>query len=164
MKKIILTVVLMSFSVYGFSQFKVGRSKEEVKADKEKVTPKRIGVKTTALTADYELYAVGDDKEFLRYITKGGMGTEIYEVINFTDIKEEADFYKYVLGLYDDFKDNEILINNMKIVPREMKLLGMKNIMFDVYPKSNSDYKNSTIMLSKKAWINLFKNSRVHKI
>jgi len=164
MQKLFLVTTFIFISLNAFSQFQVGKTKAEIKAETDKVTPKRIGMKLTALTADYELYTVGDNVEFLRYITKGGFNSEIHEKINFTSLQEESDFYKYVVGLYDDFKDNEVILNQYKIVPHEMKLLGMKNIMFDVYPNKDSKTKYSTIMISKKAWIRLFSASAIHSL
>jgi len=164
MKKISIILVLAFLSFNAFSQFNVGRSKAEVKADETKAKPKRIGVKLTVLTPDYELYSQGDT-EYLRYGTKGGGNSQIYENINFSSAKEQADFYNYVLGLFDDFKDNEFTVNGTRIVPHPMKLLGINNIMFDVYPyKGNNNFKQETIMISKKAWIRLFEKSRVHTL
>jgi len=164
MKKISIILVLAFLSFNAFSQFNVGRSKAEVKADETKAKPKRIGVKLTVLTPDYELYSQGDT-EYLRYGTKGGGNSQIYENINFSSAKEQADFYNYVLGLFDDFKDNEFTVNGTRIVPHPMKLLGINNIMFDVYHyKGNNNFKQETIMISKKAWIRLFEKSRVHTL
>ncbi|MDR6784051.1 hypothetical protein ABIE26_002560 [Pedobacter africanus] len=164
MKKIFLMTAIALCSFSAFSQFQVGRSKAEVKTDETKAKAKRIGVKLTVLTPDYELYSQGDT-EFLRYGTKGMGNSQIYENINFSSAKEQADFYNYVLGLFDAFKDNEFMVNGTRIVPHPMKLLGINNIMFDVYPyKGNNNFKQETIMISKKAWIRLFEKSRIHAL
>ncbi|PTS95209.1 hypothetical protein DBR11_21670 [Pedobacter sp. HMWF019] len=163
MKKPLLILAFALTSLSAFSQFQVGRTKEQVKADEANAKPKRIGVKLTMLTPDYELYSLGNT-EYLKYVTKGGMNTQIYETINFSSAKEEADFYKYILDLFDEFKDNEVTLNGIRIVPHPMKLLGINNIMLDVYPKKDSKYKNETVMFSKKAWIRLFEKSRIHSL
>ncbi|PYF74770.1 hypothetical protein [Pedobacter nutrimenti] len=162
MKKPFLILALTTLSLSAFSQFQVGRSKEQIKTDETNAKPKRIGAKLTLLTPDYELYSL-NDKEYLKYVTKGGMNTQIYETINFSSAKEEKDFYEYVLGLFDEFKDNEVTLSGVRIVPHPMKLLGINNIMFDVY-KKGSTYKNETVMISKKAWIRLFEKSRIHSL
>ncbi|KIO75982.1 hypothetical protein TH53_17595 [Pedobacter lusitanus] len=163
MKKLLFIFVCALTTTSAFSQFQVGRTKEQVKTDEANAKPKRIGVKLTLLTADYALYSLGNT-EYLKYVTKGGMNTQIYETINFSTAQEQADFYKYVLSLFDEFKDNEVTLNGIRIIPHPMKLLGTNNIMFDVYPRKDSKYKNETVMFSKKAWIKLFENSRIHSL
>eukprot|EP01132_Coremiostelium_polycephalum_P012967 gene12967-15837_t len=130
MKKPFLILALTTLSLSAFSQFQVGRSKEQIKTDETNAKPKRIGAKLTLLTPDYELYSL---------------------------------VLKYVLGLFDEFKDNEVTLSGVRIVPHPMKLLGINNIMFDVY-KKGSTYKNETVMISKKAWIRLFEKSRIHSL
>eukprot|EP01133_Synstelium_polycarpum_P011679 gene11679-13638_t len=148
MKKPFLILALTTLSLSAFSQFQVGRSKEQIKTDETNAKPKRIGAKLTLLTPDYELYS---------------LVLKIYETINFSSAKEEKDFFEYVLGLFDEFKDNEVTLSGVRIVPHPMKLLGINNIMFDVY-KKGSTYKNETVMISKKAWIRLFEKSRIHSL
>lgn len=112
MQRIVLMLVLVLASFSSFAQFKVGRSKEEIKADKDKATPKLIGAKYTALTIDFGLYAVGDSTEFLKYITKGALNSEIHETITFTSLQEESDFYQ----LCSQKRDGSDFFRNQKFI------------------------------------------------
>jgi hypothetical protein len=162
MKKTFIIFSLAFLSFNAFSQFNVGRSKAEVKADETKAKAKRIGVKLTVLTPDYELYSQGDT-EFLRYGIMGTGNINTYDKVIFSSAKEESDFYNYVVGLFDEFKDNEFKVNGIRFVPHPMKLLGTNNIMFDIY-QNNRPSKQETVMISKKAWIKLFEKSRIHAL
>ncbi|WP_447641287.1 MULTISPECIES: hypothetical protein [Chitinophagaceae] len=58
MKKIIMAACLLVFACIGkssFAQLKVGRSKEQIEADKDKATPHFIG-SNNLITPTYELY------------------------------------------------------------------------------------------------------------
>jgi hypothetical protein len=159
-KKAFLCLVVSTISYSCFSQLEVGKSKAQLESEK----PKRIGAKMSLLTPEYEVWAVDKDaqhNEYLRYEVVAS--NSIYHDINFSSLKEENDFYNYVFTLYDNFKDNEILLKNYKIVPHVMKLGGL-NLIFDVYDSRTSMGFNTTVMISQKAWIKLFKDSKIHTL
>lgn len=162
MKKLLGVLALVTVSVCSFSQMEVGKSKAELKAEK----PKRIGLRATLLKPEYELWSVDKDgvhTEYLRYLTNGLMNSQLYNEIHFNSLKEEADFYKYVFDLFDNFKDNEILLNKYKIVPHPMKVGGvMNNITFDVYESHGSSAAYTTGLISQKGWVKLFADSKIH--
>ena len=164
----ILSFILISS--YGFCQFKVGKTQAEVKEDIRKKNPKLIGSKNTGLIQDFGLYYVeADDAEYLGCSisnnTTAGDNKQI--ALLFTSYQEEADFYNYVLGLYDDFKDNEVTLHGMKIVPRKKDLFGINNMIFDIYVVAFSGgptNKYTSFMIGKKAWVKLFQGSKIHSL
>ncbi|MGN8069458.1 hypothetical protein [Mucilaginibacter sp. SG564] len=165
-KLLSLLSIALLLPIAGYSQFKVGKTKEEAKIEKGKKTPKLIGSKSTGLIMDFGLYSIeAEEIEYLSYATMKTTGITFEPIINFSSLKEEADFYKYILGLYDSYKDNEITLNKCKIVPRKKNLFGMNNLIFDIYPSAeNDENKLTTYMIGKSGWINLFKNSKVHTL
>ena len=165
-KLLSLLSIALLLPIAGYSQFKV-KTKEEAAVEKGKRTAKLIGKKTTGLLTDFSLYYI--EKEDLEYLTfepmKKAGGIFIFAQIDFSSAKEEADFYKYVLGLYDNFKDTELTLGRYRIVPRKKSLFGSNDLIFDIYPTPDNDTdKFTTYMINKKSWINLFQNSRVHKL
>ncbi|MDE1191277.1 MAG: hypothetical protein PW786_03955 [Arachidicoccus sp.] len=162
MKKTSLVLFIIFLSIEGFSQFKVGKTQQEVKSDQAKVTPVLIGSKRVALTLSFGLYHIdADNSEYLGYHSN----INSFEKIEFASAQEELDFYNYVLSLYDNFKDNELTLNKIKIVPSRNNLLGANNLVFDIYPEpNNKSYKYTTEMIGRKAWIKLFEKSRIHSL
>lgn len=156
---IILALIAFSFSAN--AQLKVGRSKEERNADADKVTPKLIGY-NNLLDPLYKLFHVGDTTEIFWYSYPGAMNTTVHDQFTFSSISEEKDFYEYVLGIFDDFKDNEFSINKVRIIPLKMgNMLGTKNLAFDIYPIGYNTPRK-TLVISKTGWVRLFKNSQIH--
>lgn len=170
LKKPVFVVIAVLLYCTGFSQLKVGKSQAEVKEDLRKKTPKLIGSRNSGLLQDFGLYYIeADDAEYLGCAISNNttLGKDKQIAILFTSLQEEADFYNYVLGLYDNFKDNELTLHDMKIVPRKKDLFGMNNMIFDIYVVAFSGgptNKYTTYMISKKAWIKLFEHSKIHSL
>lgn len=166
MNKLLLLGFVLLLPIAGYSQFKVGKTKEEAKIEKGKKTAKLIGKKTTGLLMDFGLYYIeADDFEYISYEPMKRAGMTFEPVIEFSSLQEEADFYKYILALYDNYKDNEVTVGKCKIVPRKKSLFGSNDLIFDIYPTADNDInKLTTYMINKKSWINLFQNSRIHKL
>jgi hypothetical protein len=164
-KLLSLLSIALLLPIAGYSQFTV-KTKEEAKVEKGKRTAKLIGKKTTGLLTDFGLYYI--EKEDLEYLTFEPMKTHgvfVFAQIDFSSAKEEADFYKFVLGLYDNYKETEVTLGRYRIVPRKKSLFGSNDLIFDIYPTPDNDSdKLTTYMINKKSWINLFQNSRVHKL
>lgn len=164
-KLLSLLSIALLLPIAGYSQFKV-TSKEEAKAERGKKNAKLIGKKTTGLLTDFGLYYVeAEDLEYLTYEPMKVQGVFVFAQIDFSSAKEEADFYKYILGLYDNYKENEITLGRYRIVPRKKSLFGSNDLIFDIYPTPDKETdKLTTYMINKKSWINLFQNSRIHKL
>lgn len=166
---LILAFVLI-VSSQGFSQFKVGKTQAEVKGDIKKKTPKLIESRNSGLVQDFGLYYVeADDAEFLgcSILNNTTLGDNQQIALLFTSLQEEADFYNYVLGLYDYFTDNEVTLHDMKIVPRKKDLFGMNNMIFDIYIvafSSGPTNKYTSCMIGKKGWVKLFEKSKIHTL
>ncbi|NHA07150.1 hypothetical protein G7092_25350 [Mucilaginibacter sp. HC2] len=159
MKNLSLALVLTFFSLQGFSQFKVGKTQDQVKADEAKKTPVLIGAKRVALTVTFGLFHIEEDNsEFLEYHTT----TNFVKRLEFPSVQEESDFYKYVLGLYDSFKDNEVTLGKTTIVPLRNNLLGENSLFFEIHPDpDNKRYILTTLSIGKKGWVKLFEKSRI---
>ena len=160
MKKFLPVLLLLFISYNGFAQLEVGKSQNQLESEK----PKRIGAKMALLNPEYELWAIDKDGQHTEYLRYEASGTNSYYDIKFSSMKEEKDFYEYVLGLFDNFKDNEILLKNYKLVPNKMSLVSKGNLFFDVYLFKNSSGHNESVMISKKAWIKLFKDSKINSL
>ncbi len=163
MKRFAILTACVFISLSGFSQLTVGNSQAQNKADEAKVTPVLIGANRNALMLNYGLYHIDtDNSEYLSYRSN----INSFEKIKFSSLQEESDFYNYVLGLYDTFKDNDITLNKIKIVPQRNNLLGANQLVFDVYPEpdDNKSYKFTTYLIGKKAWIKLFAKSNIHSL
>ncbi|HEY8915284.1 MAG TPA: hypothetical protein VIM87_02570 [Chitinophaga sp.] len=168
LRKLSFVLAFVLISSYGFSQFKVGKTQAEVKEDIRKKNPRLIGSKNSGLVQDFGLYYVeADDAEYLGCSisnnTAAGANKQI--TLLFNSLQEEADFYNYVLGLYDNFKDNEVTLHEMKIVPRKKDLFGINNMIFDIYVVAFSGgptNKYTSFMIGKKGWIKLFEHSKIH--
>lgn len=141
------------------AQLKVGRSKDEIAADKKKATPQLIGA-NNLLSSEFKLFRLGDSTEIFWYITdKKGKGQFTFDAPS-----DEKDFYEYVLGLFDDFKDNEFNIGKTRIVPLKMgNFVGTKNLAFDINPDGQS-YADKTLIIGKAGWIRMFKKSIIHNL
>lgn len=140
------------------AQLKVGRTKDQIAADQKKATPQLIGA-NNLLSSEFQLYRLGDTTEIFLYKTDNN-GTGKF---TFDSPKDEKDFYDYVLGLFDNFQNNEFTIGKTRIVPMKMgNFAGTKNLAFDINPdgRANAD---KTLILGKTGWIRLFKKSIIHQ-
>ncbi|WP_447641288.1 MULTISPECIES: hypothetical protein [Chitinophagaceae] len=83
--------------------------------------------------------------------------------VAFTSVSEEKDFYEYVLGLFDNFKDNEFTIGKTRIVPMKMgNFLGTKNLAFDFYIDGDT-HAYKSLVIGKSGWERLFEKSVIHQ-
>jgi len=164
-KLLSLLSIALLLPIASYSQFKV-KTKEEANVEKGKRTAKLIGKKSTGLLTDFGLYYIEtEDLEYLTFEPMKVHGVFVFAQVDFSSAKEEADFYKYVLGLYDNYKDTELTLGRYRIVPRKKSLFGSNDLIFDIYPTANNDAdKLTTYMINKKGWVNLFQNSRIHKL
>ncbi len=157
MKKFLLAACLLAFVCIennASAQLTVGRTKEQINADKEKATAHQIGT-NNVITPNYWLFRLGETTEFMTF-TDDINGTR---KVAFASVKEEKDFYNYVLGLFDNFKDNEFSIGNTRIIPMKMgNFLGTKNLAFDFYI-DGSTHAYKSLVISKSGWERLFKKS-----
>ena len=169
-RKLSFILALVVLSSHGFSQFKVGKTQAEVKEDIKRKNPRLIGSRNSGLVQDFGLYYVeSDDVEYLgcSISNNTAVGDNQQIALLFNSLQEEADFYNYVLGLYDNFKDNEVTLHDMKIVPRKKDLFGMNNMIFDIYVVAFSGgptNKYTSFMIGKKGWIKLFQHSKIHTL
>jgi len=161
MKKILVAICLLSLVFSGnnvFAQLKVGRTKEQINEDKKNITPQLIG-SNNALAPTFQLYRLGKTVEILSF-TDDINGTR---KVAFASVKDETDFYNYVLGLFDDFKNNEFSIGKTRIVPLKMgKILGTKNLAFDFYIDGNT-HAYKSLIIGKSGWERLFKKSIINE-
>ncbi|PZP43958.1 MAG: hypothetical protein DI598_15055 [Pseudopedobacter saltans] len=158
---VVLLCVATLFTITSTAQLKVGRSKEEIRADEDKKTAKLIGTNSPLgivggiVSSEYRLYRLGDTTEILNYTTDNNGKGEF----TFSSIGEEKDVYNYVLGLFDNFQNNEFFVGKTRIVPMKMgNFAGTKNIAFDINP-NGAAYTQKTLVLGKAGWERLFKKS-----
>ena len=157
MKKLFLFLSLLSAINFASAQMTIGKNSNTLNAEK----PRRIGTKMSLLTPQYELWSVdkdGQHSEYLRYLVQST--SNVWFDLKFSSMQEEKDFYTYVLGLFDNFQDNEIKLKNYKVIPHKFKIFGKDEIQFDVFLFTDTDRRsNQSIAFTKKDWIKLFQSS-----